>query len=345
MARVRLVDVAARVGVSAKTVSNVVNGTGTVSDPVRQRVLRAIEELGYRPNLAARELRRGTSGLIGLVMPDLREPYFAEFASNFFTAAQRRSLTVLVSQTHGDHDTERRMCEGVGLPALEGLVMSPLALQPADVEARRSEVPLVLIGEHGESCATPRVPHVGADNVEAARAATAHLIGRGRRHIAAIGVQESGSTATSRLRFEGYRQALREASIPFDARLSAPVTHFNRAQGHAAALRLVASGVPFDALFCFNDTLAFGALYALATCGIHIPEDVEMMGFDDIEEGRFSLPPFASVNPNSRGSSELILDLITGERPWTGGRHTVPFSISERDARRSGRDRAPGPQA
>ncbi len=102
MPRVRLVDVAVKVGVSAKSVSNVVNGTGVVSDEVRARILAAIDELGYRPNLAARQLRIGTSGLVGLVMPDLREPYFAEFASQFFSAAQRRSLTVLVSQTHGE---------------------------------------------------------------------------------------------------------------------------------------------------------------------------------------------------------------------------------------------------
>ncbi|MFZ2750168.1 MAG: LacI family DNA-binding transcriptional regulator, partial [Propioniciclava sp.] len=101
MARVTLADVAARVGVSAKSVSNVVNGTGWVSDEVRARILDAIADLGYRPNLAARTLRGGHSGLIALVLPDLREPYFAEFASRFVTRAQRRALTVLIAQTGG----------------------------------------------------------------------------------------------------------------------------------------------------------------------------------------------------------------------------------------------------
>lgn len=329
MPRVRLVDVAARVGVSAKTVSNVVNGTGMVSAEVRARILEVIDELGYRPNLAARQLRIGTSGLVGLVMPDLREPYFAEFASSFFGAAQRRSLTVLVSQTNGERETELLLSEGAGLPALEGLVMSPLALTARDIALRKSTVPLVLIGEHGESLCTDQIAHVGVDNVGAAAAATRYLLDHGRRRIAVVGVQESGSVATSRLRFEGYRRALREAGVPFDEELVGVVTDFNRAQGSAAANRLVERGVDVDALFCFSDSMAFGALYALATHGIRVPDEVMVIGFDDVEEGRYSMPPFASVNVNSRFAADLILDIVTGVAP-RGGRHLVPYEVVER---------------
>jgi DNA-binding LacI/PurR family transcriptional regulator len=114
--------------VSAKTVSNVVNGTGMVSAEVRDRVLAAVDELGYRPNLAARQLRTGSSGLVALTMPDLRQPYFAEFASSFCAAAQRRGLRVIVGQTHGELAAERLACEGAGMPELQGIVLSPPAL-------------------------------------------------------------------------------------------------------------------------------------------------------------------------------------------------------------------------
>jgi len=330
--RVRLVDVAAKVGVSAKSVSNVVNGTGVVSDEVRARILAAIDELGYRTNLAARQLRIGTSGLVGLVMPDLREPYFAEFASQFFSAAQRRSLTVLVSQTHGERETELALAEGVGLPALEGLVMSPLALTPRDIVGRKSTVPLLLIGEHGESLTNARIPHVGVDNVAAAAAATRLLLDRGRRRIAVIGVQERGSTATSRQRFEGYRKALDEAGVPLDPRLLGVVAEFNRAQGSEAADRLIGDGVEFDGLFCFSDSMAFGALYTLATHNVRVPDEVMVMGFDDIEEGRYSIPPFASVNVDAQYAADLILDMVTGVKAARGGRHVVPFTVVERGA-------------
>ncbi|MDN6486498.1 MAG: LacI family transcriptional regulator, partial [Ancrocorticia sp.] len=128
MARVTLADVADAVGVSAKSVSNVVNGTGWVGEETRKRILAAIDEMGYRPNLAARQLRGGTSGVLALAIPDLREPYFAEFVSRFVTAAQERALNALIVQTGGERTAEKRAIEGEGLPALDGVVVSPLQL-------------------------------------------------------------------------------------------------------------------------------------------------------------------------------------------------------------------------
>lgn len=332
MVRVRLVDVAAHVGVSAKTVSNVVNGTGMVSDEVRARILAVVEELGYRPNLAARQMRGGSSGMVALVMPDLREPYFAEFASSFSSAAQRRGMTIVVAQTQGDRLAERRMSEGVGLPEIEGLVLSPLGLTREDIGERRSSVPLVLIGEHGQSLATSTIPHVGVDNVAAAAAATKFLLDKGRRRIAVIGVQEHGSTATSGLRFEGYRRALAQAGIDFDPALVGYVEHFNRAEGSQSAARLLDAGTSFDGLFCFNDTLTFGALHTLAVRAIGAPDEVAVVGFDNIEEGRYSVPRFASVDTNMRIASDAILDIVAvpaAARP--GGLQMVPFTVVDRD--------------
>lgn len=327
MARVRLADVAARVGVSTKTVSNVVNGTGWVGDEVRARVLEVIDELGYRPNLAARQLRNGRSGLVGFVVPDLREPYFAEFVSLFVTSAQRRSLTVLVAQTGGDRDTELAMIEGEGMPALDGLVMSPLALRRDDIEGRRSTMPLVLAGEEAEALVVEGVHHVGVDNLSAAAAATTHLINQGRRRIAAIGVQHDGPTATSRIRFEGYKQALQQHGIALDEQLLGGVHHFNRAEGSTAVARLIDDGIDFDALFCFSDSLAFGAMHTLAARGIPVPSQVEVIGFDDIEEGKFLFPSFSTINPGVNQASEKILDILTAGETTEWGHHAVPFRL------------------
>ncbi|KNY04819.1 LacI family DNA-binding transcriptional regulator [Microbacterium sp. GCS4] len=330
MPRVTLADVAARVGVSAKSVSNVVNGTGWVGDEVRQRILTAIDELGYRPNLAARQLRNGRSGLIALVLPDLREPYFAEFAAQFVTTAQARALTVLIAQTGADRTAELAMMAGEGFPALDGIVMSPLALRPGDLDERPASPPLVLIGEQAESLLTPTVHHVGIDNVSAAAAATAHLIAQGRRRIAAVGVQESGPTATSRLRFDGYRQALADAGIADDPALYATVEQFNRAEGSMAVERLIASGTDFDALFCFSDSLALGALYTLGTHGIPVPDRVQVMGFDDIEEGRFHIPAFSTVDHGVEQAASAILDILQDPRAVPGSHHEVPHRLIAR---------------
>lgn len=330
MTRVTLADVAALVGVSAKSVSNVVNGTGWVGDEMRRRILAAIDELGYRPNLAARQLRNGRSGLIALVLPDLREPYFAEFASQFVSTAQARSLTVLIAQTGGERATELAMMSGEGFPALDGIVMSPLALTADDVLGRPASPPLVLIGEQAEGLRSPSAHHVGIDNVSASAAATVHLLERGRRRIAAVGVQESGPTATSRLRFEGYRRALNAAGIADDPGLYATVEQFNRAEGSTAVARLIESGTEFDALFCFSDSLALGALYTLGTHGISVPDRVEVIGFDDIEEGRFHIPAFSTVDHGVEKAASLILDILTQPSGQTGMHHEVAYRLIAR---------------
>lgn len=334
MARVTLADVAAAVGVSAKSVSNVVNGTGWVGDETRGRILAAIDELGYRPNLAARQLRGGSSGVLALAIPDLREPYFAEFASQFVTTAQDRGVNVLVVQTGGQRAAEKSVVEGEALPALDGVVISPLSLTSDDLESRRSKTPLVFVGEHGLTIAGPSIIHVGSDNVAAACAATEHLLNRGRTRIAVVGVQEEGSTATSHLRFEGYRQALRNASVPFDLGLLGHVSEFNRADGASATECLLARGAVFDGLFCFNDTLALGALHSLASRGVQVPNDVEVIGFDDIEEGRFTTPPLSTVDPGVSEAAETILEIFSGRRTTEGGHITVPFSIVPRESSR-----------
>lgn len=330
MARVRLADVAERVGVSTKTVSNVVNGTGYVSAVVRERILATIDELGYRPNLAARQLRNGSSGLLGLCVPSLREPYFAEFASEFVTAAEARGSTVLVTQSKGNRETELSMLECEDLPAVDGLVFSPLTLTRADTEARRSTIPLVLIGEHGEALASDTITHVGPDNAAAAETATRHLIDSGRRRIAAVGLQSRDADSTGHVRFEGYRRALAAAGIPLDPALLVEVDAYHRAEGSAAIERLLADGVAFDGVFCFNDSLAFGALYTLGVHRIAVPDAVAVVGYDNIEEGGFLVPPLTTIDPGLAHSTDLILDLLVGARKGEGGHIGTPYSLITR---------------
>lgn len=330
MARVRLADVAERVGVSTKTVSNVVNGTGWVSAPVREKILATIDELGYRPNLAARQLRSGSSGLIGLCVPSLREPYFAEFASEFVSAAEARGSTVLVTQSKGNRDVELSMLECEDLPAVDGMVFSPLTLTREDTERRRSTVPLVLIGEHGEALASDTIAHVGPDNAAAAEVATRHLLADGRRRIAAIGLQHGDADSTGQVRFEGYRRALAAEGVELDPTLLIETTSYNRAEGSDAVERLIADGVEFDGLFCFNDSLAFGALHTLAVHRIAVPGSVAVVGYDNIEEGGYLVPPLTTIDPGLTHSTGLILDLLVGTRKGEGGHVPTPFHLVER---------------
>ena len=307
MARVRLQDVAERAGVSIKTVSNVVNKVGAVTPTTRLRVEEALTHLQYRPNVAARHLRQGNSGMIAVALPELTQPYFAELASELVRAAKARSLTVLLNQTDGLADSERAISDGIDMPLMDGLILSPLALRAEDLRHRLDDGPLVLLGEHiGESA----FPHVTIDNRAAAATATRHLIGLGHRRIGAIGAQHSGPNETAVLRLTGYRVALAEASMPWSPELVAAVADFHREDGAAAMLALLDLPEPPDAVFCFNDLLALGALRALRDRGLSAPHDVAVIGIDDIEEGRFSSPSLSTVAPDKRQIAETAIDLL-----------------------------------
>lgn len=322
MARIRLQDVAERAGVSIKTVSNVVNGKGSITPETRQRVEDAVTHLGYRPNIAARHLRRGHSGMIAVALPELTQPYFAEIASELVRAAQAKQITVLLNQTGGEAASERAISDGIDMPLMDGLIMSPLALTAADLRHRTDAAPLVLLGEHvGDD--SP-FPHVAMDNRAAAAAATAHLASLGRRRIAAIGAKLPAGPdnalpqETAELRLEGYRRALEDAGLPWDPTLVQTVREFHRADGADAMHALLSLPEPPDAVFCFNDLLALGALRALRDHGLQAPDDVAIVGIDDIEEGRFSSPSLTTIAPDKRAIAETALALLLENRTEPG---------------------------
>ncbi len=310
--RTTMRDVAHRAGVSIKTVSNVINGYAHITPGTRERVERAISELEYRPNLAARRLRGGRTGIIALAVPELGVPYFAELAQHVLAAAGERGWTVLVDQTEGSRDRERLVAAGFRDQVIDGLLLSPLALTAADLAGRADRTPLVLLGERlgGAGGEPPVADHVMIDNVAAARDATAHLIALGRRRVAAIGVQDQASGATARMRLEGYRLALEEARLPWDPALLVPAARYDRAHGAAGMSRLLESAEPPDAVFCFNDPLALGALRRLWEAGVRVPEAIAVAGFDDIEDGRFSVPTLTTVSPDKADLAQRAVERL-----------------------------------
>ncbi len=306
----KLRDVAEHAGVSVRTVSNVVNGFRYVAPATRERVQASIDALGYRPNMAARTLRRGRTGLVALVVPEIDSPYFAELAARTVRIAERRGLTVLIDQTDGDAEREKELLHGRRSQLVDGVLFSPWAVAPAELAARTDTVPLVLLGEHDGAAG---VDHVAIDNVAAAREATGHLLATGRRRIAALGIQPRSLNATARQRLAGYHQALAEAGVPAEPDLAVPVRRLHRADGHAAMLALLDRAEPPDAVFCFTDELALGALRAAADRGVAVPDQLALVGFDDIEDGRFSVPALTTVSPDKDRIAELALDRLAAE--------------------------------
>ncbi|MFF4046474.1 LacI family DNA-binding transcriptional regulator [Streptomyces chartreusis] len=306
MARPRIKDVARLAGVSEKTVSNVINDYTHVSDRTRSAVRDAIEELGYKVNLAGRHLRQGRTGIIALVIPELDVPYFAELARHVIREAERRSLTVLIHQTGADRDHELAALTGFGSSFVDGIILSPLALTPDDLRDRTGSPPTVLIGELLEEGAD----HVAIDNEKAAREATEHLLGLGRRSILVIGGRNDAGLGTAEARTRGYRAALAEAGIAYDPAALLPVESFRMPDGAGAVARALSEGARPDALLCLNDQLALGALRTLHEHGVRVPDEVAVIGFDDVEAGRFSVPTLSTVAPDKAAVAQVAVELL-----------------------------------
>ena len=254
-------------------------------------------------NLAARSLRLGRSGLLGLALADLSIPYYASFAAEAMRAAERRGYRVVVEQfggTRGDA-TERAAGELAALTGqlralTDGLLFMPLALPAEALAANAGTKPLVLLGEHLTDAPFDRV---GMANTEGARAAVAHLLSAeagARRRVLVLGALPTSSEGTAGLRLAGVRAAHAEAGLAHDDALVVPCA-WDRHAGAEAVRRALADGLEFDAVFGLNDVLALGALHGLALAGVRVPEDVAVVGFDNIEESEFAVPGLTTVDP------------------------------------------------
>jgi DNA-binding LacI/PurR family transcriptional regulator len=333
---VTLHDVARLVGVSAKTVSNVVHAHPNVHPETRRRVQRAIDELGYRPNLTARSLRSGRSGVIELSVPGLRQTYFAELADEVIRAAEQRGLGVLVGQTSGDRQREIDVVTRRQPRLTDGLLFAPERLGTADAHLLSASHPFVLLGERIFDGPTD---HVTMDNTRAAKAAVEHLLGLGRRRVAVLGAHPGARTEVraADLRIAGYRQALEEAGLPHDPELVREAVPWSPRHGAQGVSELLRSRVPFDGLFCLTDGLAIGALRALAAAGVTVPDDVAVVGFDNIDESRFSVPSLTTVDGGraeiARTAVDLLVERIEEKAPRQPPRTiTPPFRIVARES-------------
>jgi DNA-binding LacI/PurR family transcriptional regulator len=307
--------VAARARVSIKTVSNVVNGSDRVAAETRRRVQAAIDELGFVPNATARSLRSGRSGLVALALPELDAPYFAELAQHVVEAAGERGWTVLVDATGGRAERERLAASGIRPQLVDGLILSPLALRAGDLPDAGSGPPTVLLGERVTDAA---VDLVTVDNLAVMGAAVEHLAGLGRRRIAAVGMQHTEAGVTARLRLDGYRLGLARAGLPSDDGLAVEAASWRRPEGATAARALLHADRGVDAIVCFNDLLALGVLRALADAGVRVPDDIAVVGVDDVEDGRYSTPSLTTValdKAQIAGTAvELLADRFAGDR-------------------------------
>lgn len=328
---VTMSDVARLAGVSKMTVSNVVNNRPGVSDPVRRRVLEAIQQSGYRLNVNARTLKAGRTGVIGLAVPGVDQPYYGMLGSLLIEVAKARGFHVAIEQTGAAAEGEAAAIAQSHKLQLDGLILSAVVLDPRDQGQSWGDFPIVMLGERDFGAS---IDHVGMANEAGAKAATEHLIAQGCRRIANItGGSLEGVHVVSR-RHRGYVEGLATAGLALDPALVS-LSGMSMESGRQAVYDLDRAGVEFDGVIAITDTVAIGVIRGLADLGLRVPEDVRVVGFDDIREASYLTPSLSSVSPDHRWMAEKAVDLIAArlEDPTRPPEeHTAPFELKVRES-------------
>lgn len=329
-------DVARLAEVSQATVSYVLNNSTVVSVPeeTRRRILDAARRLGYVPNSAARTLRTRKTMTIAGVIPDITNPFYPWFERGIQEITEARGYDLLVFNTDGDEPKERRAIELALQGRVDGLIVTPFHLTPPDLAPlAQAGVAVVVLGRIDLDWAAAGIDTLSIDNAAAARAAVDHLLGRGHTRIAMIaGV---AGTPPREGRVKGYREALAAHNVPVEERLIR-AGEFTEQGGYEATRELLRLSPRPTAIFAANDLMAIGAYQALREAGVRVPDDVAVVGFDDIPAASLVHPALTTIAqfPHGLGrqAAELLLDRLAGTIAGSGQHLTMPFELILRES-------------
>lgn len=323
-------DIAKRVGLSKASVSRALNGKQDVDPATRKRVLNLAEQMGYVPSASARALSNGRSNSLGLLVPTLTWPWILEVLRGVADEIEPSGYSLILYTTTDGANSERAfMSQVVPAGAVDGLV---LVIPPGMVDyigrLAKAGPPVVVVDDRGFY---PEFPTVATTNVDGGRAATRHLIERGAQRVAMLnGPLDFGC---DRDRLEGYKSALKQAGLKFDPKRVANAD-FTEAGGALAMSKLLETDPRLDAVFVANDIMAYGAMRALRTAGRRVPDDVAVVGFDDIPASALTHPPLTTVRQPlyemGRTAASMVMAAVRGES--IAKRVELPTSLIIRDS-------------
>jgi LacI family transcriptional regulator len=306
-------DIASKVGLSKASVSRALNGKQDVDPETRQRIFKIASQMGYVASATARALSNGRSNCLGLLVPSLTWPWILEVLRGVAEEIERSGYSLMLYTTANGEDSERAfMSQVVPAGAVDGLalVIPPGMFEYIGQLAKRG-MPVVVIDDRGHH---PEFPTVATTNLEGGRSATQHLIDLGRRRIAMLNGQlEFGC---NRDRVEGYKSALQAAGLRFESRRTM-TGYFTEESGASGMSRVLEADPKIDAVFAANDLMAFGAMRALRNAGRRIPDDVAVVGFDDIPASAITHPPLTTVHQPlyemGRTAAGMVMASVRGE--------------------------------
>jgi LacI family transcriptional regulator len=298
-------EVAESAGVSYATVSHVINNTRLVSHETRERVLTAMEQLNYRPNALARSLRQGKTNTIGLVLPDSANPFFAEISRGIEDEAFKRGYSVFLCNTELDIQRELFYVDVLSKKQVDGIIFVAAGDQADSLDfLLRRNMPVVMIDRD--------VPNVEVDAVLTDHKlggflATRHLIELGHKRIACIAGPSSITPSAERI--TGYRRALEEAGISYDENLVLR-GDYHAQSGLEITHSILKMNLRPTAIFALNDLMALGALRAAAEADCSVPDDLAVVGYDDLEIARFTNPPLTTISQPKKAIGAQAVSLL-----------------------------------
>ncbi len=319
-------DVAERAGVSKMTVSRVINNSGYISQETRERVEQAIAELGYVPNALARSLRFKKTKTIALVITDITNPFFTTIARGVEDAASEQGFSVMFCNTDESRDEEARYLSVLVQKQVDGVLLVPSRSAPESARfLSERKVPFVVIDR--------RIPGVNVDTVrgnsfQGAYALTEHLIALGHKRIAVLSGPQAVTTGSDRIL--GYREAMEEAGIPVEEDRIL-YTSFTPQGGYRMAEMALAQTPQPTALFAGNNFIAFGALRRLRDMGLHVPDDISVVTFDDLPEA-INFDPFltAAAQPAyemGQRATMLLFERLANSGPYAPQEIVMPIKL------------------
>lgn len=327
-------DVARLAAVSQAMVSYVVNGTSTVSVPeeTRRRVLDAVESLGYVPHSAARSLRTQKSSTIAGIIPDITNPFYPAFERGIQDVADTHGYDLITYNTDGVAAKELKYLQAAQQGRIDGFVATFFHVTVMDLRPLLERgVAIVRLESTRKEVAHVPLDNIYVDNVAAARTATSYLIGRGHHRIAML----TGQSGPRQARVQGYRQALAEQGIPVDETLLQG-SDFHEGGGFQAMRELLKRLPRPTAVFAANDLMAMGALIALREAGMRVPDDIAIVGFDDIPVAKLVNPPLTTISqfPEQLGrrAAGMLFERLSGTVPEGGRSELMPHELIVRES-------------
>jgi len=313
MKYITLKMVAERAGVSVNTASRAINNKSDINEETKKRVLKVAQELGYVRNATAVALRTKKTGTIGVVIADNRNPFYAEVLNGIEEAAREKNYHIILVNTQRDYQKEEEAINLLLAKRVDGLLIAPV--QDRDDDIRNlimANFPFVIVGRDFENIEMDAVYN---DEIKGGFLVTEYLFTKGHKRIAFINGFLHKSPAQGRL--EGYKKALKKYGIPLDDALVS-VGDIDVENGYERTKQMMKENLDFTAIFAYNDMMAFGAMQAIKEKGLRIPEDIGLVGYDDISFSSLMNPSLTTIRLKKQDlgieSVELLLSRINGSR-------------------------------